>query len=98
VLTTGLAVLAAATYVLRRFVVGLPWASLGRITLASLGIYAVTRLYVPHGVLFVAYFLALGLVYLALLVLMQEITLRDIGQWRVALSGAIHTWKTRTRS
>jgi stage V sporulation protein B len=98
VLTTGLAMLAAGTYVLRRFVVRMPWASLGRITVASLGIYAVTQVYVPSGVLFVLYCLALGLVYLALLVLLREITLQDIGQWRAALSGTILGRKVKTRT
>jgi len=98
VLTTGLAALAAAAYVLRRFAVRLPWGALVRITIASLVICFVTRLYVPHGLLIVPYYLVLGLVYLVLLVLMREITLQDIGQWRADLLGAILKWKVRTRA
>ncbi len=94
--TTGLATLVVSAYVLRRFAVRLPWRSLGRITLASLGIYAVTRLHVPRGALLVPYCAALGLAYVALLLLLREITTEDLGQWQASLSRVIIKWRPRT--
>lgn len=94
--TTGLAALAVSAYVLRRFAVQLPWDSLGRITIASSGIFAVTRLYVPRGALLVPYCAALGLAYLALLLLLREITTEDLGQWQATLSRVILKWRLRT--
>jgi O-antigen/teichoic acid export membrane protein len=94
--TTGLATMAVSAYVLRRFAVQLPWDSLGRITIASLGIFAVTRLYVPRGALLVPYFVALGMAYLALLLVLREITAEDLGQWQADLSKVIVKWRLRT--
>jgi O-antigen/teichoic acid export membrane protein len=98
VLTSAAAVLAAGAYVLRRFQVRLPWRPLGRIAVASAVIYAVTRLYVPRGVLLAPYYVALGLAYVMLLVLLREIKAQDINRWRTHLSGAILRWRVSTRA
>jgi len=92
ILSTGLAALATALYVLRRFAVRLDWISVARISIASLGIYALTRLYAARGALLVPYYLILGAVYLALLMGMREITWQDVRQRRADLSGAIAKW------
>ncbi len=94
--TTAIAVLAVSVYVLRRFAVRLPWASLGRITIASSGIFAATRLHVPRGTLLVPYCAALGLAYIALLLLFREITTEDLSQWQASLSQVILRWRLKT--
>jgi O-antigen/teichoic acid export membrane protein len=98
ILTTGLAALASAAYVRRRFAVRLPWASLGRMAVASLPMYAVTRLYTTHGVALFPYYLALGVLYLLLLVLLREITPQEINQWRAGLLGTLQRWKIGARA
>ena len=93
VLTTALAAVAAAWYVVRRFAVRLPWASLARITTASLAVYSLTQLPVLRGFGLIPHVLLLGVVYLALLVLLQEITRADMARWRTDLAGAARKWK-----
>jgi O-antigen/teichoic acid export membrane protein len=98
ILTTALAVVASATYVQRRFAVRLPRASLLRMVAASLPMYAVTRFYVARGVALVPYYLALGAMYLVLLLLLREITPQEIGQWWAGLSKTLGGWKEGARA
>jgi O-antigen/teichoic acid export membrane protein len=84
-LSTAAAVLASGGYVLRRFSVPMDWKSLARIATASLGVFALTRLYVPRGPLLAPYYLILGALYVALLVVLGGITVQEMQQWRDAL-------------
>ncbi len=87
-LSTAAAVLASGGYVLRRFSVPLDWKSLARIAIASLGMFALTRLYVPRGALLAPYYLILGAIYVAVLVALGGITGQEMQQWRDALQVA----------
>jgi len=89
-LTTGAAALAAGAYVLRRFTVHLNWPSLIRIGIASIGIYGLTCIYAPHGVLIIPYYLLLGGAYLLLLCLLREVNTKDLRNWRTAISATLH--------
>jgi O-antigen/teichoic acid export membrane protein len=97
-LTTGLAALVSAAYVRQRFAVRLPWASLGRMVIAAMPMYAATRLYTARGLALFAYYLALGAMYLGLLVLLREITPQEISQWRAGLSSTVQRWKVGARA
>jgi O-antigen/teichoic acid export membrane protein len=98
VLTTGLAVVASGAYVRQRFAVRLPWASLGRMVVAATPMLAATRLYTAHGLALFPYYLALGVAYLLLLVLLREITPQEISQWRAGLSSTVQRWKIGARA
>jgi len=87
-LSTAAAVLASGGYVLRRFSVPMNWKSVARIAIASLGMFALTRLYVPRGALLAPYYLILGALYVALLVALGGITDQEIQQWRDAFQVA----------
>ncbi len=89
VLTKGLAALATAVYVLRHYTVHLDWTSLLRVSIASLGMYGLTRLYVAQGALFLPYCLVLGAMYLALLCLLGEVSVKDLQKWRAAISSVL---------
>jgi len=89
VLVLALSVVLAAAYVLRRFAVRLDWASLMRVSAASLVIYGLTRLVVVQGAWLVPYYAALGAAYLALLCLVGELDIRALSNWRAMLSGAL---------
>ncbi|UCC75840.1 MAG: oligosaccharide flippase family protein, partial [Anaerolineales bacterium] len=87
-LSTAAAVLASGAYVLQRFSVRMHWKSLARIAIASVGVFALTRLYVPGGALLALYYLILGALYVALLVVLGEITGQEIQRWRDAFQVA----------
>ena len=78
ILTTGLAALATGGYVVRRFSVRLDAASLLRVSVASAGLFALTRVYVPRGAWMIPYGLALGVAYLAVLFLLGEVRTEDL--------------------
>ncbi len=87
-LSTAAAVLASGGYVLRRFSVPMEWRSLARIAIASSGMFALTRLYVPRGALLAPYYLIVGVLYVAVLVALGEISGQEMQQWRDALQVA----------
>ena len=93
VLSTGAAVGVSAYYVLPRFAVDLDWASIGRVTVASLVIYLAARIQVPSGMRLMAYYVVLGSTYLGLLALLGEITVHEARQWQAGLSAAVHRWR-----
>ena len=90
VLTTGLALLTAAVYVLRHFAVHLDYTSLLRVSIASLALYGLTRLYVAQQTLLLPYYLLLGITYLALLCLLGEIKITDIRKYITIYSRPYH--------
>jgi O-antigen/teichoic acid export membrane protein len=85
VLTTAVAALLAGIYVLRRFMVQPDWTSLARVASVSLAIYAVTRVYVPRGLLLAVYYPLLAALYLVLLLLIGEVSPRDVRKWQSQL-------------
>ena len=90
VLTTLLAALASGAYVLRRFRVQLDWASLARASVAGAALYALTRIVSAHGVWLLAYYLALGAVYLSVLCLLGEFRMQDARRAWAGMAAALH--------
>ncbi|MBM4430887.1 MAG: hypothetical protein FJ026_11165, partial [Chloroflexi bacterium] len=97
VLTTGLAALAAAWYVVRRFAVRLPWVSLAKITTASLVVYALTQFRALRSLGLFPHILLLGIVYFALLILLQEITRANLARWSADLADAWQKWRIKAQ-
>jgi stage V sporulation protein B len=89
VLSTGLAAIAAALYVERRFAVRLDWRSLLRTSCASLVLYGLIRLYLPRQALLLPYLALLGITYVILLCLLGELDVRALQRWVGGLWAAI---------
>ena len=89
VLSTGLAAVAAAFYVVRRFGVRLDWRSLLRTAFAAAVLFGLTRLYLPSQALLLPYVALLGAVYVALLCLLGELEVQALRRWARRLWAAL---------
>lgn len=98
VLSTGLAAIAAALYVVRRFAVRLDWRSLLRTSCASLVLYGLLRLYLPRQALLLPYLALLGITYAMLLCLLGELDVRALQRWVGGLWAAIGSHISGMRS
>ena len=98
VLSTGLAAVAAAFYVVRRFGVRLDWRSLLRTAFAAAVLFGLTRLYLPSQALLLPYLALLGAVYVALLCLLGELDMQALQRWARRLWAALSRRTSGTRS
>lgn len=89
-LSTGLAALVSAVYVLRRFGVRLDGLSLLRIGLASSIVYAATHLYLPRTAWLLPYLGLLGMLYGVLLIALHELDAHELQHGATIMWSKLH--------